>query len=67
VTGLLISPITGAVVVALLVLVLLWKGLGEASEQEASGRWVAGSRWILLVLFAAFAANVLARFVLLSG
>jgi hypothetical protein len=67
VTGLLTSPISGAVVVALLVLVLVWKGLGDASAREASGRWVAGSRWILLVLLAAFAANVLARFALLSG
>jgi hypothetical protein len=62
VTELLTSPIVGAVVVALLVLVLARSGI-----REASGRTPGGSRSILLVLLAVFAADVLARFALLSG
>jgi hypothetical protein len=62
VTDLLTSPISGVVVVTLLVLVLTWRGL-----REASGLRAGGSRWVLVVLLAVFAADVLARFALLSG
>lgn len=61
-TGLLTSPVSGTLVLALLLLVLLGRADREAREAPADA-----SRRLLVALTALFTLQVVARFLLLYG
>jgi hypothetical protein len=56
--SLLTSPVTGSIVLALLLLVLARRSFREASERRPHG-----GGWAIALLLAVFVANVVARFV----